>query len=86
VQLIRSELRAGAAFAAHSHVNEQVTLVLEGCLEITMNGTAHRVESGMILRIPSNVPHAARVCSDTPAVIVEAFSPPRDDLRNLSVE
>ncbi len=37
------------------------------------------VEAGVSFYIPPNVPHNFDATGDRPAVLVEAFSPPRED-------
>jgi quercetin dioxygenase-like cupin family protein len=82
VQLVRSQLRGGASFPEHSHPQEQVTVVLEGAVEITLAGSAYPLRPGQVLRVPADVPHSAKVVSEEPAMILEAFAPIRPDLNH----
>jgi quercetin dioxygenase-like cupin family protein len=79
VQLVRSRLRGGVSFPEHSHPQEQLTLVLAGCFEVTIDGDVHTLLPGQVLCILPNVPHAGRTPSQE-TTIVEAFSPTRPDL------
>jgi quercetin dioxygenase-like cupin family protein len=71
-------LKKGAIVPRHSHVNEQLTYVLEGALRFTIgDGEQLTVRAGEVLVIPSNLPHEAEALEDT--LDVDVFSPPRQD-------
>ena len=73
-------LKKGCIVPKHSHVNEQLTYVLEGCLRLWVGedlGQMVDVKPGEVLLIPSNVPHKAEALEDT--LDVDVFSPPRQD-------
>lgn len=73
-------LKKGCIVPKHSHVNEQLTYVLEGCLRLWIGedlGQVVDVKPGEVLLIPSNVPHQAEALEDT--LDVDVFSPPRQD-------
>ena len=73
-------LKKGCIVPRHSHVNEQLTYVLEGCLRLWVGedlGQMVDVKAGEVLLIPSNVPHKAEALEDT--LDVDVFSPPRQD-------
>jgi len=59
--LARIILRKGAVVPRHSHVNEQITYILEGALRFTLDDSqVLTVRAGETLVIPSNVPHQPR--------------------------
>ena len=62
---------------AHQHESEQLTYILEGALKFEIEGREIVVRKGDVLRIPSNVPHAAVALEDT--VDLDIFTPPRED-------
>lgn len=76
-------LKKGCLVPLHSHMNEQMTYILEGALRLWLGteGTAeHRaydVRAGEVLVIPPNVPHRAEALEDT--LDVDIFCPPRQD-------
>jgi len=71
------ELEQGAILPTHSHIHEQTTHVIEGLLELTINGNVTILTSGMIVTIPSNIPHSARALSF--CKVTDIFFPVRED-------
>jgi quercetin dioxygenase-like cupin family protein len=67
----------GAQFEPHSHVNEQIVLMLEGRLRLDVGTPPEAVElaEGDMLVIPPNVLHGGEALSD--CRVLDAFSPPR---------
>jgi quercetin dioxygenase-like cupin family protein len=82
VQVVRTRLAAGRRFETHRHDQEQITVVLEGRLEVTQGDETRIVGAGGVVHAKSGVPHATVVVSDEPAVTIEVFSPPRENLQH----
>ena len=80
IMVARVLLRNGAVVPEHSHVNEQVTYILEGALKFWIDGKEVVVKAGEVLTIPPNMPHKAKAMMDT--VDLDVFSPPRADWIN----
>ena len=70
----------GAHFAAHTHPHEQSGLCVAGAIVFIIDGADYPVRAGEFYTIPPNVPHGERNDSDEPAVVVDFFAPPREDL------
>ena len=73
-------LKKGCIVPKHSHMNEQLTYVLEGALHFHLGEDQTEeivVNAGEVLVIPSNVAHMAEALEDT--LDVDIFSPPRAD-------
>ncbi|MBL8133354.1 MAG: cupin domain-containing protein [Anaerolineae bacterium] len=64
----------------HSHVHEQVGYLISGRMEFTVGGVTHTLIPGDSYAVPSNVLHSGRAIVDS--VLVEVFSPPREDFRS----
>ncbi len=60
----------------HAHEEEQIFVVLEGELEITLGEDVRRVRAGDAALIPAWVSHTVR-SFDEPAYQLDVFSPPR---------
>ena len=75
--IARVLLKKGCIVPEHSHVNEQLTYILEGALKFTIDGRQITVAAGEVLCIPPNMPHRAEAIEDT--VDLDVFYPPRQD-------
>lgn len=80
VMLARILLRKGCIVPMHSHVNEQVSTILQGKLKFFVDGKEILVEAGEILTIPPNMPHKAEAMTEVLAI--DIFTPPRADWIN----
>ncbi len=80
IMLARVLLKKGCIVPEHSHVNEQITYVLEGALKFWIDSKEIVVNAGEVLTIPPNMPHKAEALVDT--VDLDVFSPPRADWIN----
>lgn len=75
-------LEAGAILPVHSHVNEQVVNVVEGHLELTVDGKLFNLVPGTSLVLPPNVPHGGRAV--VKCRVIDVFHPIRADLHAAS--
>ena len=66
----------------HAHVEEQLFVVLEGELEMDLDGEVRLMRAGECALIPAWVPHSVRSL-DAPAYQLDVFSPPRRALLDL---
>ncbi len=73
------ELEAGATFPEHHHPHEQTVNVLDGRLEITVNGATQVLSPGETLVIPPDANHSGRALER--CRVLDVFSPARDDYR-----
>ena len=73
------DIEKGANLPAHSHFHEQITQILEGQLEMTIDGVTQVLEPGVITLIPSNLVHGAKALTD--CKVVDIFSPVREDYK-----
>ena len=75
-------LAANSSLPEHIHVHEQVVNVIDGELELIVEGVPHRLKRGKVFMLPSNIPHAARAISD--CYVIDVFHPVREDFRVAS--
>lgn len=75
-------IKSGSVLPEHSHVQDQVTHVLEGELELTVGGETQIAKAGKIVVIPSNVKHSAIARSE--CKVIDVFNPVREDYKALS--
>lgn len=61
----------GSSIHEHFHPQEEVYEVIEGELELTINGITQIAQPGMVAIVPSNVPHSVKALTDGRAIIVD---------------
>lgn len=76
------ELAEGAVIPRHRHPHEQAGMLLQGHMELTIDDQARVCEPGAMFIIPPDTPHSARPV-DGPAVVLDIFSPVREDYAAL---
>ena len=81
IMIARVLLKKGAFVPMHSHLNEQVTYILEGALKFLIQDKEIVVAAGEVLTIPAGMPHEAVALAvaleDT--VDLDVFTPQRMD-------
>ena len=74
-------LKKGSIVPEHHHPHEQITFILEGQLDMVINGELHSLNAGMYHIIHSNIPHSAVAITDCRAI--DTFSPVREEYKDL---
>ncbi|MFD1614706.1 cupin domain-containing protein [Gelatiniphilus marinus] len=72
-------IEKGAILPAHSHIHEQITQVISGKLEMTIDGVTQVLEPDSITVIPSNAIHSANALTN--CIVIDTFSPVREDYK-----
>ncbi len=85
VTLALIELAANSLVPEHSHANEQVGILVRGSCRFRVGEETEAIDSGGTWRIRAGVPHEVEVGPDG-AVVLEIWSPPRDDWRDVERE
>ena len=65
------EFDAGSSIHEHFHPEEEVWQIVEGELEITIDGVTKRVVPGFVGIVPSNTRYAVKAISSGKAIIVD---------------
>jgi quercetin dioxygenase-like cupin family protein len=65
------EFDAGSSIHEHDHPQEEVWHVIEGELEITIDGVIQCSSPGMVGIVPANTRHAVRALSHGKAIVVD---------------
>jgi len=73
------ELKKGSVVPLHNHIQEQITYIIEGELDMVIGGESCLLTNGMYHVIGSNVPHSA--VAKTDCKVIDAFSPVREDYK-----
>jgi quercetin dioxygenase-like cupin family protein len=66
------EFVRGASIHEHYHEQEEVYEVIEGELEVTIDGQAQIARPGVVAIVPGGVRHSIRALSDGRAIIVDS--------------
>jgi quercetin dioxygenase-like cupin family protein len=61
----------GASILEHFHPQEEVYEVIEGELEVTIDGVAQIARPGLVAIVPSGVRHSIKALTDGRAIIVD---------------
>ncbi|MGA2643788.1 MAG: cupin domain-containing protein [Candidatus Sulfotelmatobacter sp.] len=61
----------GASIHEHFHAQEEVYEVIEGELEVTIDGVAQVARPGVVAIVPGNVHHSITALTDGRAIIVD---------------
>ena len=61
----------GASIHEHFHPQEEVYDVVEGELEVTIDGVTQTAKPGIVAIVPSNVRHSVKALTDGRAIIVD---------------
>jgi quercetin dioxygenase-like cupin family protein len=66
----------------HTHPHEQMGIVLEGEMTLTIGEESRRLKKGDGFRVPPNVPHGITEPSDRRALVLDVFCPAREDYKS----
>ncbi|MBD2715224.1 cupin domain-containing protein [Microvirga sp. STR05] len=77
LMLVQVEFEAGSIGAPHRHVHTQMTHIVSGIFNVTIDGVMRVLQAGDTFHAPSNVVHGV-VCVEK-GVLLDAFSPMRED-------
>jgi len=61
----------GSSIHEHFHQQEEVYEVIEGELEVTIDGMAEVVGAGKVAIVPANVRHSVKALTDGRAIIID---------------
>ena len=65
------DFKRGSSIHEHFHPQEEVYEVIEGELEVTIDGAAKIVRPGLVAIVPSDARHSVKALTDGRAIIVD---------------
>lgn len=65
------DFQRGSSIHEHFHSQEEVYEVIEGQLELTIDGFSQIVGAGLVAVVPSNARHSVKAITDGKAIIVD---------------
>ncbi len=77
IMLVKVDFEKGGIGEPHSHPHQQVSYVVSGKFEVTINDKTEVLGPGDAFLIPSNALHGA-VCLEA-GTLIDTFSPLRED-------
>ena len=72
-------IEAGSTLPEHQHMHEQVSNVIEGEFDLTLEGETKRLDTGTIAVIPSNAAHGGTAITD--CRVLDVFYPVREEYK-----
>jgi len=73
------DIEEGSLLPDHSHPHEQVANVMEGKLQLIVDGEENILTPGQVFVIPSNAPHSGKAL--TACKVIDVFYPAREDYK-----
>ena len=65
------DFTAGATIHEHFHEQEEVWHVIDGELEVTIDGASEVAGPGVVAIVPPNTPHSVKALSDGKAIVAD---------------
>lgn len=72
-------VESGIPTPPHTHPHEQIGFLLEGRGILYVDGETAEIEAQCTFLVPPHAAHNFDATGDRPAVLIEAFAPPRED-------
>jgi quercetin dioxygenase-like cupin family protein len=73
------KIKKGSKLPEHSHPHEQVSQVMKGIFQLTVDGITKDMKPGQAAVIPSNAVHSGMAISD--CTVMDIFAPAREDYK-----
>lgn len=77
--MVLYHIAPGSLFPRHTHPHVQSGTVLEGGGDFVVGGEVWKLRPGSSYSLPGGVPHELRTDPKAPTVIVDVFTPRRED-------
>ena len=79
-ELVWAKFEPDGTYALHSHPYEQISVVLQGRMRLTVGDEVREVGPGDMWCAPANVPHGGEFLGDEPVVFIDVYAPPSGGL------
>jgi quercetin dioxygenase-like cupin family protein len=77
LMMVRVEFDKGAVGSLHHHPHRQVTYVVSGTFDATLDGATRRLTAGDCFHVSTDLVHG--VVALEPGTLIDVFTPARDD-------
>ena len=85
VMMVLYRIAPGSRFALHTHPHVQSGTVLEGGGQFQVGTQTWTLRPGSAYTVPPNVPHELRSDPKTPTVVLDVFTPRREEFLHETV-
>lgn len=65
----------------HTHPHEQMGIVIEGEITLTIGQETRKLKKGDAFWVPPNTPHGLAASAKKKAIVLDVFSPPREEFK-----
>jgi quercetin dioxygenase-like cupin family protein len=79
VMTVYFEIDPGVVVGEHAHPHEQMGMLIRGKMRWNIQGQEKIIEAPALYRFPSNQSHGAEILGNEPALILDIFSPIREE-------
>ena len=80
IMLSYATFEPNCTMPSHSHLNEQVGIVIQGKMRLTIGDETRLCKKGDAFVIPGNVEHSVNN-GEKLTIVIDTFSPPREDYK-----
>ena len=80
IQLIWAKFEPDGSYAMHTHPYEQISVVLQGRMRLTVGDEVRDVGPGDMWYAPANVAHGGEFLGDQAVVFIDIYGPPSDSI------
>lgn len=78
---VEVHFQPGAVGYIHTHPHEQTTFIVYGGGVYTLGEEKYEMRQGDIILVPSGLPHGFAAKDGEETLLLDSFSPPREDFR-----
>ena len=78
---VEVHFQPGAEGYVHSHPHEQTTYVVYGGGTYSIEGVPYEMRAGDMILVPGGLPHGFLAMAGEETLLLDTFSPPREDFR-----
>ena len=76
MQLIWAKFEPDGRYQLHSHPHEQVSVMLQGRMRLTVGDEVREIGPGDMWFAPANVLHGGEFLGEDPVVFIDVYGPP----------
>ena len=79
-ELVWAKFEPTGNYGLHSHPYEQISVMLQGRMRLTVGEEVREVGAGDLWHAPANVKHGGEILGDEPVIFIDVYSPPSGGL------